>query len=129
MSLHLLSYGPPHALRKRFICHLWHAPTPKPDVPGYESRVHTHDHDGSEAPDRSPDSILSSKPKPLGKPKPPPLPSILSPRESSYPPKSNNRPTASPYQLAVIYETYYPKHPLARHASPVYHAHRAQQAL
>ncbi|GJX08787.1 hypothetical protein Tco_0196719 [Tanacetum coccineum] len=56
-----------------------------PDVPGYESRVHTHDHDGSEAPDRSPDSILSSKPKPLGKPKPPPLPSILSPRESSYP--------------------------------------------
>ncbi|GJY16467.1 hypothetical protein Tco_0386889 [Tanacetum coccineum] len=25
-----------------------------------ESRVHTHDHDGSEAPDESPDSILSS---------------------------------------------------------------------
>ncbi|GKA51831.1 hypothetical protein Tco_0745027 [Tanacetum coccineum] len=30
------------------------------DVPGYGSRVHTHDHDGSEAPDGSPDSILSS---------------------------------------------------------------------
>ncbi|GKF47375.1 hypothetical protein Tco_0137177, partial [Tanacetum coccineum] len=29
-------------------------------VPGDESHVHTHDHDGSEAPDRSPNSILSS---------------------------------------------------------------------
>ncbi|GKF26438.1 hypothetical protein Tco_0082332 [Tanacetum coccineum] len=57
-----------------------------PDVPGYESRMHTHDHDGSEAPDGSPDSILSSEPKPLGKHRPPPLPSILSPGESSYPP-------------------------------------------
>ncbi|GJS16439.1 hypothetical protein Tco_0410911 [Tanacetum coccineum] len=56
------------------------------DVPGYESRVHTHDYDGSEAPDGSPDSILSSEPKPLGKHRPPPPPSILSPRESSYPP-------------------------------------------
>ncbi|GJY53168.1 hypothetical protein Tco_0444832 [Tanacetum coccineum] len=36
-----------------------------PDVLGYGSRVHTHDHGGSEAPDGSPDSILSSKPKPL----------------------------------------------------------------
>ncbi|GJZ80492.1 hypothetical protein Tco_0645486 [Tanacetum coccineum] len=36
-------------------------------VPGDGSRVHTHDHDGSEAPDESPDSILSSEPKPLGK--------------------------------------------------------------
>ncbi|GJY06168.1 hypothetical protein Tco_0373222 [Tanacetum coccineum] len=55
-------------------------------VPGDESRVHTHDHSGSEAPDRSPDSILLNEPKPLGKHKPPPLPSILSPGESSYPP-------------------------------------------
>ncbi|GJT40467.1 putative reverse transcriptase domain-containing protein [Tanacetum coccineum] len=55
------------------------------DVPGYGSRVHTHDHGGSKAPDGSPDSILSSKPKPLEKHKPPPPPSILSPRESSYP--------------------------------------------
>ncbi|GKF13097.1 hypothetical protein Tco_0051023, partial [Tanacetum coccineum] len=57
-----------------------------PDVPGYESRVHTHDHDGSESPDGLPDSILSSEPKPLGKHRPSRPPSILSPRESSYPP-------------------------------------------
>ncbi|GJT98999.1 hypothetical protein Tco_1094517 [Tanacetum coccineum] len=43
-----------------------------PDVPGYGSRVHTHDHDRSEAPDGSPDSILSSEPKPLRKHRPPP---------------------------------------------------------
>ncbi|GKE27868.1 hypothetical protein Tco_1443252, partial [Tanacetum coccineum] len=57
-----------------------------PDVPGYGSRMHTHDHGGSEAPDRLPDSILSSEPKPLGKHMPPPPQSILSLRESSYPP-------------------------------------------
>ncbi|GJY22299.1 hypothetical protein Tco_0394865, partial [Tanacetum coccineum] len=56
------------------------------DVPGDRSGMHTHDHGESEAPDGSPDSILSSEPKPLGKYKPPPPPSILSPRESSYPP-------------------------------------------
>ncbi|GKC33050.1 hypothetical protein Tco_1040344 [Tanacetum coccineum] len=55
-------------------------------VPGDGSRVHTHDHDGSKAPDESPDSILSSEPKPLGKHKLPPPPSILSPGGSSYPP-------------------------------------------
>ncbi|GKD25409.1 hypothetical protein Tco_1231623 [Tanacetum coccineum] len=55
-------------------------------VPGYGSHVHTHDHDGSEAPDESPDSILLSEPKPLEKHRPPPPPSILSPGESSYPP-------------------------------------------
>ncbi|GJW30546.1 hypothetical protein Tco_0047421 [Tanacetum coccineum] len=55
-------------------------------VPGDRSRVHTHDHDGSEAPDESPDSILSSEPKPFWKHRPPPPPSILSPGESSYPP-------------------------------------------
>ncbi|GKF56063.1 hypothetical protein Tco_0166403, partial [Tanacetum coccineum] len=54
-------------------------------VPGDRSRVHTHDHDRSEAPDESPDLILSSEPKPLGKHRPLPPPSILSPRESSYP--------------------------------------------
>ncbi|GJY94641.1 hypothetical protein Tco_0511002 [Tanacetum coccineum] len=57
-----------------------------PDVPGYKSRVHTHDHGGSDAPDGLPDSILSSEPKPLRKHRPPPPPSILSPGESSYPP-------------------------------------------
>ncbi|GJU43143.1 hypothetical protein Tco_1200409 [Tanacetum coccineum] len=57
-----------------------------PDMPGYGSRMHTHDHGGSEAPDGLPDSILSSKPKPLGKHRPPPPQSILSPKESSYPP-------------------------------------------
>ncbi|GJY60854.1 hypothetical protein Tco_0461511 [Tanacetum coccineum] len=56
-----------------------------PDVPGYGSRVHTHNHGGSEAPDGSPDLILSSEPKPLGKHRPPPSQSILSPGESSYP--------------------------------------------
>ncbi|GKG02352.1 hypothetical protein Tco_0309988 [Tanacetum coccineum] len=55
-------------------------------VPEDGSHVHTHDHDGSEAPDELSDSILSSEPKPLGKHRPPPPPSILSPRESSYPP-------------------------------------------
>ncbi|GKC60607.1 hypothetical protein Tco_1088205 [Tanacetum coccineum] len=56
------------------------------DVPRDRSRVHTHDHGRSEAPDGSPDSILSSEPKPLGKNRPPPPPFILSPGESSYPP-------------------------------------------
>ncbi|GJT27233.1 hypothetical protein Tco_0907508, partial [Tanacetum coccineum] len=55
-------------------------------VPRDGSRVHTHDYDGSEATDELPDSILSSEPKPRGKHRPPPSPSILSPRESSYPP-------------------------------------------
>ncbi|GKG11116.1 hypothetical protein Tco_0342516, partial [Tanacetum coccineum] len=41
------------------------------DVSGYGSRVHIHDHNGPEAPDGSPDSILSSEPKPLGKHRPP----------------------------------------------------------
>ncbi|GJY28875.1 hypothetical protein Tco_0404642 [Tanacetum coccineum] len=56
------------------------------DVPRDGSRVHTHDHGRFEAPDGLPDSILSSEPKPLRKHRPPPPPSILSPRESSYPP-------------------------------------------
>ncbi|GKF59217.1 hypothetical protein Tco_0176003, partial [Tanacetum coccineum] len=55
-------------------------------MPGDGTRVHTHDHDGCEALDESPDSILSSEPKPLGKHRPHPPPSILSPGESSYPP-------------------------------------------
>ncbi|GKG24233.1 hypothetical protein Tco_0392269 [Tanacetum coccineum] len=55
-------------------------------VPRDGSRVHTQDHDGSEAPDESLDSILSSEPKPLGKHRPPPPLSIPSPEESSYPP-------------------------------------------
>ncbi|GJR80861.1 hypothetical protein Tco_0151646 [Tanacetum coccineum] len=61
------------------------SPVAAPDVPGYGSRVHTHDHDGSEAPDGSPDTILSSESKPLRKHRPPPPQSILSPGESSYP--------------------------------------------
>ncbi|GKG42762.1 hypothetical protein Tco_0477060, partial [Tanacetum coccineum] len=55
-------------------------------VPGNGSRVHTHDQDGSEALDESPDSILSSKPKPLEKHRHPSPPSILCLGESSYPP-------------------------------------------
>ncbi|GJW25244.1 hypothetical protein Tco_0039055 [Tanacetum coccineum] len=54
-------------------------------VPEDGSRVHTHDHDGSEAPEESLDLILLSKPKSLGKHRPPPPSSILSPGESSYP--------------------------------------------
>ncbi|GKC67052.1 hypothetical protein Tco_1099650, partial [Tanacetum coccineum] len=56
------------------------------DVHGTGSRVHTHDHRGSEAHDELSNSILSSEPKPLGKHRPPPPQSILSPGESSYPP-------------------------------------------
>ncbi|GKF51958.1 hypothetical protein Tco_0148425, partial [Tanacetum coccineum] len=56
------------------------------DVPGDGSRMHTHDHGGSEAPHGSPNSILSSESKPLGNHRPPLPPSILSPGESSYPP-------------------------------------------
>ncbi|GJY70719.1 ribonuclease H-like domain-containing protein [Tanacetum coccineum] len=33
------------------------------------------------------------------------------------------------FGFAVIYETYYPEHPLVKHTSLVYHAHGAQQAL
>ncbi|GKA73811.1 hypothetical protein Tco_0780113 [Tanacetum coccineum] len=53
------------------------------DVPGDGSRGHTHDHDRSEAPDGSPNSILSSEPKPLGKHKPPPYIQTVS-REPSW---------------------------------------------
>nr|GEW63637.1 reverse transcriptase domain-containing protein [Tanacetum cinerariifolium] len=52
-----------------------------PDVPGYGSRVHTHDHGGSEASDVSPDSILLSELKPLENHRPPLSPSIPSPGE------------------------------------------------
>ncbi|GJT36612.1 hypothetical protein Tco_0927031 [Tanacetum coccineum] len=48
------------------------------DVPRDGSHVHTHDHGRFEAPDGLPDSILLSDPKPLGKHRPPPPPSILS---------------------------------------------------
>ncbi|GJX28710.1 hypothetical protein Tco_0236789 [Tanacetum coccineum] len=42
------------------------------------TRMYTHDHDGSEAPDELHDSILSSEPKPFKKHRPPPPLSILS---------------------------------------------------
>ncbi|GKB35065.1 hypothetical protein Tco_0880007 [Tanacetum coccineum] len=42
------------------------------DVHGAETRVHIPAHGGSEAQNGSPDSILSHKPKPLEKHKPPP---------------------------------------------------------
>ncbi|GJX22645.1 hypothetical protein Tco_0227090 [Tanacetum coccineum] len=54
------------------------------DVPRCESRVHTRGHGGSKALDGSPDSILSSEPKPLGKHGPPPPLSKSSPGGSSY---------------------------------------------
>ncbi|GJW12481.1 hypothetical protein Tco_1578308 [Tanacetum coccineum] len=53
------------------------------DVPGTRSRVHTHDHGGSEAHDELSNSIQLSEPKPLRKHRPPPLQSILSSVESS----------------------------------------------
>ncbi|GJX93650.1 hypothetical protein Tco_0348236 [Tanacetum coccineum] len=79
---------------KFLFCH----PVAVPDVPGYGSRMHTHDHGGSEAHDEPPDSILSI-----------------------------SRPAASPWRPAVICESYHPEHPLVKHTSPVYHAHGAQQ--
>ncbi|GKE40374.1 hypothetical protein Tco_1463779, partial [Tanacetum coccineum] len=42
------------------------------DVHGDETRVHIHAHGGSEAHNGPPDLILSYKPKPLGKHRPPP---------------------------------------------------------
>ncbi|GJU31414.1 hypothetical protein Tco_1175003 [Tanacetum coccineum] len=54
-----------------------------PHVPAYE---HIPSHGGSEAHSGPPDSILSYEPKPLGKHKPPPPQSVLSPDELFYPP-------------------------------------------
>ncbi|GJR52124.1 hypothetical protein Tco_1402645 [Tanacetum coccineum] len=56
------------------------------DVPRSGTRVQTPAHGGSEAHNELPDSILPNKPKPLGKHRPPPLQSVLSPDELSYPP-------------------------------------------
>ncbi|GJY53864.1 hypothetical protein Tco_0445528, partial [Tanacetum coccineum] len=56
------------------------------DVPGSGTRVHTPAHGGSEAHNGLSDSILPNEPKPLGKHRPPPLQSVLSPNELSYPP-------------------------------------------
>ncbi|GKC75467.1 hypothetical protein Tco_1126241 [Tanacetum coccineum] len=56
------------------------------DEHGAETRVHIPAHGGSEAQNGLSDSILSHKPKPLGKYKPPPPQSIWSPDELSYPP-------------------------------------------
>ncbi|GJV75648.1 hypothetical protein Tco_1507232 [Tanacetum coccineum] len=53
---------------------------------GSETRVHTPSHGRSEAHNELPDSILPNEPKPLEKHRPPPLQSILSPDELSYPP-------------------------------------------
>ncbi|GKC01301.1 hypothetical protein Tco_0987437 [Tanacetum coccineum] len=56
------------------------------DVPGSRTRMHTPAHGRSKAHSELPDSILSNEPKPLGKHRPPPLQSIMSPDELSYPP-------------------------------------------
>ncbi|GJY58515.1 hypothetical protein Tco_0458407 [Tanacetum coccineum] len=56
------------------------------DVHGAETRMHIPTHDGSEAQNEPPDSILSNEPKPLGKHRPPPPQSVWSPDELSYPP-------------------------------------------
>ncbi|GJW20868.1 hypothetical protein Tco_0031490 [Tanacetum coccineum] len=56
------------------------------DVHRAGTRMHRPAHDGSEAQNGSPDSILSHEPKPLGKHKPLPLQSVWSPDELSYPP-------------------------------------------
>ncbi|GKB15734.1 hypothetical protein Tco_0849657 [Tanacetum coccineum] len=57
-----------------------------PDVHGAGTRVHIPAHGGFEAHNGSPNSILSHEPKPLRKHKPPPLQSVLSLDELSYPP-------------------------------------------
>ncbi|GJQ98944.1 hypothetical protein Tco_0521929 [Tanacetum coccineum] len=76
---------------------LGESPSSVPDIYGYSeagamfdesgcgSRMHTYGHGRFEVPDRSPDSILSNEPKPLGKHRPPPPPSKPSLGESSYP--------------------------------------------
>ncbi|GKG53566.1 hypothetical protein Tco_0554966, partial [Tanacetum coccineum] len=56
------------------------------DVHGAGTRMHIPSHGGSEAHSGPPDSILSYEPKPLGKHKPPPPQSVLSPDELFYPP-------------------------------------------
>ncbi|GKE92971.1 hypothetical protein Tco_1574066, partial [Tanacetum coccineum] len=56
------------------------------DVPRSRTRMHTPAHGGSKAHNELPDSILPNKPKPLRKHRPPPLQSVLSPDELSYPP-------------------------------------------
>ncbi|GJV10343.1 hypothetical protein Tco_1351884 [Tanacetum coccineum] len=56
------------------------------DVHGVGTRVHIPAHGGSKAHNEPPDSILSYAPKPLGKHKPPPTQSLLSPDELLYPP-------------------------------------------
>ncbi|GJX09610.1 hypothetical protein Tco_0199469 [Tanacetum coccineum] len=55
------------------------------DVPGSGTRVHAPAHSGSEAHNELPESILPNGPKPLGKHRPPPLPSVWSPDKLSYP--------------------------------------------
>ncbi|GKF34292.1 hypothetical protein Tco_0107492, partial [Tanacetum coccineum] len=55
------------------------------DVHGAGTRVHIPAHGGSEAHSGPPDSIPSHEPKPLGKHKPPPPQSVLSPDELFYP--------------------------------------------
>ncbi|GJT60829.1 hypothetical protein Tco_1004362 [Tanacetum coccineum] len=55
------------------------------NVPKSETRMHTPAHGGSEAHNELSDSILSSEPNPLGKHRPPPPQSVLSPDELSYP--------------------------------------------
>ncbi|GKE71146.1 hypothetical protein Tco_1529218, partial [Tanacetum coccineum] len=53
---------------------------------GSETHVHTPAHGGSEAHNELPDSILPNELNPLRKHRPPPLQSVLSPDELSYPP-------------------------------------------
>ncbi|GKA20235.1 hypothetical protein Tco_0700224 [Tanacetum coccineum] len=65
-------------------------PSPPPPIPlflhGAETHVHIPTHGGSEAQKGPPDSILSHKPKPLGKHKPLPPQFVWSPDELSCPP-------------------------------------------
>ncbi|GJW50113.1 hypothetical protein Tco_0091464 [Tanacetum coccineum] len=56
------------------------------DGHGARTRVHIPAHGVSEAHNGPPDSILPHEPKPLGKHRPPPLQSALTPDELSYPP-------------------------------------------
>ncbi|GKE63882.1 hypothetical protein Tco_1514249, partial [Tanacetum coccineum] len=56
------------------------------DMPGSGTRMHTPAHGGSEAHNGLHDSTLPSEPKPLRNHRPPPLQSVLSPDELSYPP-------------------------------------------
>nr|GEW98902.1 hypothetical protein [Tanacetum cinerariifolium] len=99
-----------------------------PGVPEVGTPVHILAREGSKTHDVLSGLTLPIEPKPRGQHRPPPPRSILSPRESSYLP-SVNRLAVSPWQPAMICESYYPDRPPVKHISLGYQAHGPQKAL